>query len=159
MQTFDVSANILNDKLALFSTAGSVASFGKKASERKKEKACSEAPAPEVPSAPSCNGHVFLIYITVVQIVMWGVLCMQSDSVRQIVSGLFLFGTPACIYALCTPPRLSNRKHALWGVFIVHNSVVFYVFNMHQWWLILTALGASLLIFALSEAVRRFRGA
>jgi len=156
MQTFDVSVNILNDKL-LFSSSG-----GKGGPVLKKERvesAPTEAPA-KTGSARFGPGNTAL-FLGVLQLIVFSIVVSSQTSLSYVhmwtlAASIILLIVPVCAYLAMPGPRCGASVWALWGLLCLHDAAICMLMNVPPLVVVLATLvavvGARALTFCVDRA-------
>lgn len=125
MQTFDVSVNVLNDKL-LFSSAG--AKGGVQAKKDRAEAQVSPEAQPKAPAA-KCAGTNAALFIGVVQLVVFSVVVSSQTSsppvsLWTLAGSVILLVVPVLAFLALPSPRCAYNVQALWSVLFVHDIAI-----------------------------------
>ena len=157
MQTFDVSVNILNDKL-LFSSSG-VKSGPPLKKERVESAPCAEAPA-KTGSARFGPGNTAL-FLGVLQLIVFSIVVSSQTSLSYVhmwtlAASIILLIVPVCAFLAMPGPRCGSSVWALWGILCLHDAAICMLMHVPPLVVVLVVLvavvGARALTFCVDRA-------
>jgi hypothetical protein len=157
MQTFDVSVNILNDKL-LFSSAGAKSGAPLK-KERTESAPCAEAPHKTQRCGPSNTA----MFIGVLQLVVFSIVVSSQTPLSyaqawKLTGSIILLLVPVCAFLAMPSPRCGSSVRALWFILVMHDVAICMLMHVAPLVVVLATLvsvvGARTLTFFVDRAQR-----
>jgi hypothetical protein len=157
MQTFDVSVNILNDKL-LFSSSGAKSGAPLK-KERTESAPCAEAPH----KTPRCGPSNTALFLGVLQLMVFSIIVSSQTSLSytdtwKLAGSIILLLVPVCAFLAMPGPRCGSSVRALWFVLLLHDVAVCMLMQVAPLVVVLATLasvvGARTLTFFVDRAQR-----
>jgi hypothetical protein len=141
MQTFDVSVNILNDKL-LFSSAGAKSGAPPK-KERAESAPCAEAP--HKAGGARCGPSNTALFIGLIQLVVFSIVFSTQTSLSYmhtwtLVGSLILLIVPVAAFLAMPGPRCGSGVRALWFILFLHDAAICMLMHVPPFIVVLATL-------------------
>jgi hypothetical protein len=159
MQTFDVSVNILNDKL-LISSAGAKSGAPLK-KERTESAPCAEAP--HKAGSARCGPSNTALFIGVLQLMVFSIVVSSQTSLSyvhmwKLAGSIILLLVPVCAFLAMPGPRCGSSVRALWFILVLHDVAMCMLMHVAPLIVVLATLvsmvGARTLTFFVDRAQR-----